>query len=32
MNEVGGSYHTEREGLRRSLDLLEVSEVELHCH
>ncbi|XP_067298749.1 uncharacterized protein [Pseudorasbora parva] len=30
-NEVGGSYHMEKEGLRRSLDLLEESRIKLDC-
>lgn len=30
-NEVGGSYHMEKEGLRRSLDLLEESGINLDC-
>ncbi|XDV52549.1 hypothetical protein PO909_021269 [Leuciscus waleckii] len=30
-NEVGGSYHMEKEGLRRSLDLLEESSIKLDC-
>ncbi|XP_051716556.1 uncharacterized protein LOC127494593 isoform X2 [Ctenopharyngodon idella] len=30
-NEVGGSYHMEKEGLRRSLDLLEESGVKSDC-
>lgn len=30
-NEVGGSYHMEKEGLRRSLDHLEESGLKLNC-
>lgn len=30
-NEVGGSYHMEKEGLTRSLDLLDRSGVKLDC-
>ncbi|XP_067248377.1 uncharacterized protein [Chanodichthys erythropterus] len=30
-NEVGGSYHMEKEGLKRSLDLLEESGIKLDC-
>ena len=30
-NEVGGSYHMEKEGLKRSLALLDASGVTLDC-
>ncbi|XP_001921592.2 uncharacterized protein [Danio rerio] len=30
-NEVGGSYHMEKEGLKRSLDLLDARGVRLEC-